>query len=141
MFGRGLKSGKVIYFTDEWRPVASPIEFPRKLKDVFKILMRPYSVYGIPLESAFEVVFHRLGLPWQYAGPNRAVAVVLAICLGFAGIHLFYLGEKHRGKKYLVFCWTFVPMILGLKDAVKLALMEKGQFEKTYGSRRESLAS
>jgi hypothetical protein len=131
-----MQSGKVIYFTDDWKPLASPIQFPRKFKGMLKIFLRPYSLYGQPLEAAFEIVFSRLGLPWKYAGPNRGMAIVLATCFGLFGLHLFYLGEKHRGKKYLAFCWTLVPIFLGLRDAVKLVLMERTQFETMYGSRQ-----
>jgi TM2 domain-containing membrane protein YozV len=63
------------------------------------------------------------------------MAIVLAACFGLFGLHLFYLGDKPRGKKYLAFCWTFVPVFLGFRDAVKLVLMERTQFETTYGSR------
>ena len=136
VFGPRVQAGKVIYFTDDWKPLASPIQSPRKFKDTLKIFLRPYSVYGQPLEAAFEIVFSRLGLPWKYAGPNRAMAIVLATCFGFFGLHLFYLGDKPRGKKYLAFCWTFVPVFLGFRDAVKLVLMERTQFETTYGSRQ-----
>jgi TM2 domain-containing membrane protein YozV len=38
--------------------------------------------------------------------------VLLAFLLGGIGAHHFYLGNIPAGIAYIVFCWTFIPMIL-----------------------------
>jgi len=40
--------------------------------------------------------------------------VLLALCLGGIGMHHFYLGKITRGVFYLLFCWTFIPALLGI---------------------------
>lgn len=40
----------------------------------------------------------------------------LALFLGGLGIHLFYVGKTVRGVFYLLFCWTYIPIILGWMD-------------------------
>jgi TM2 domain-containing membrane protein YozV len=38
----------------------------------------------------------------------------LALLLGGIGIHKFYLGRTGKGFLYLIFCWTYIPAIIGL---------------------------
>ena len=51
---------------------------------------------------------------------NKLVAGLLAILLGALGIHKFYLGQNGKGIMYLIFCWTYVPGILGVLEIVGL---------------------
>jgi hypothetical protein len=44
------------------------------------------------------------------------VCYLLALFLGVFGAHLFYAGKWKRGILYLVFCWTYIPMVLGWID-------------------------
>ncbi len=87
--------GKVIYFGDDWQPQVAPIRID-DMRAIFRVISRPYSLYGLPLELAFEGVFKGLGLPWKHAGRSRMVAVTLAVCVGFCGLHQFYLGQKRK---------------------------------------------
>lgn len=50
-------------------------------------------------ESRFEVVL---------------TAGLLAIFLGGIGVHKFYLGKQGEGIFYVVFCWTLIPLIIGV---------------------------
>jgi hypothetical protein len=52
---------------------------------------------------------------------SKSVAIVLALLLGGLGLHKFYLGKPVQGILYLVFCWTFIPAVLGIIDAVVYA--------------------
>jgi TM2 domain-containing membrane protein YozV len=131
-FGRVRTIGKLVYFTGNWTPCVQPIRYSRELKIALKALTRPYSIYAAPLETAFEPVFARLGLPWRRPAPSRIVAICLAVAVGAFGGHLFYLGDRRRAVKYLVFCWTLVPVLLGLRDAVRLVLIDREEFESTY---------
>lgn len=55
-----------------------------------------------------------------YAGPpkSRVTAGILGILLGGIGIHKFYLGQTVPGLVYLLFCWTFIPGIIGLIEGI-----------------------
>ena len=62
---------------------------------------------------------------------SRSTAIALAILLGGLGIHKFYLGQPGWGIIYALFCWTFVPMILGVLEG----LMYLGMSEETFNER------
>lgn len=63
-------------------------------------------------------------------GKNMLVAFVLAIFLGWMGIHKFYLGETKSGILYLIFFWTGIPYILAIVDAIKYLLKSTPYFRK-----------
>src|SRR5690625_2948257 len=45
-----------------------------------------------------------------------ALGYGLALFLGIIGAHLFYYKNYIRAVLYLVFCWTYSPMVLGWID-------------------------
>ena len=49
---------------------------------------------------------------------SKAVAGILAILLGGIGAHKFYLGRWGWGIIYLLFCWTYIPSIIGLIEGI-----------------------
>ena len=53
---------------------------------------------------------------YKGAKKKRSTAAICALLLGGLGIHKFYLGSTGLGIIYLVFCWTFIPAILGLVE-------------------------
>ena len=63
---------------------------------------------------------------------SKGLYLVLAIFVGGLGIHKFYAGKWIQGLLYLVFVWTYVPVVLSLIDVV-IAMMTKadeyGQIE------------
>ncbi len=63
-----------------------------------------------------------------YTGKSKGLAIVLALFLGGLGIHKFYLGKTGLGFLYLIFCWTFIPAILGVIDAIVLATKSEREF-------------
>ena len=66
---------------------------------------------------------------------DRITAALLALFLGGLGIHKFYLagGSTKWGIIYLVFCWTFIPAILALIEAVLLFTMSDKTFQEMHG--------
>ncbi len=133
LFGGDRTLGKIVYFSPDGRPHVQPLIYARSVRASFAMLRRPFSVYGAPLEAAFETVFTALSLPWTPAGPSRAVAIVLAATLGVFGLHHLYLGDRRRAVKHLAFVWTIVPPVaLGIRDAVRLVLMDQAEFERQY---------
>jgi len=132
MVGGDRAVGRIIYFSENWRPHVQPIVYARSVSGSVAMLRRPFSLYSAPLEAAFEPVFAALQVPWTPAGPNRTVAIVLAATLGVLGLHHLYLGDRRRAVKYAVFFWTGVPVVLAIRDAIRLVLMDQAAFEREY---------
>lgn len=59
---------------------------------------------------------------------NYLVASLLAIFLGWLGIHKFYIGKYTSGVIYLVLYWTWIPGILGIIQGVKWLLKGQDKF-------------
>lgn len=49
---------------------------------------------------------------------SRWTAALLAFFLGGLGVHKFYVGRSGWGLLYFLFSWTFLPMVLGLLEAL-----------------------
>ena len=43
---------------------------------------------------------------------DRNVALLITLFFGGVGAHHFYLSKIGFGVLYLVFCWTFIPVII-----------------------------
>lgn len=67
-------------------------------------------------------------------GKNKIVAGLLALFLGWIGVHKFYLGKGVQGFLYLVFFWTFIPAILGFIEGLNYLIMSEETFAKRYGA-------
>lgn len=66
------------------------------------------------------------------SGRNKMTAGLLAIFLGGLGIHKFYLGQNGLGILYIVFCWTFIPVIVGFVEGVIYLTMTDEAFANKY---------
>jgi len=69
-----------------------------------------------------------MGSSGKYAGKSKGLAIVLALFLGGLGIHKFYLRRIWLGLLYLLFCWTLIPVLLGVIDAIVLATKNGREF-------------
>ena len=49
---------------------------------------------------------------------NKGIYLALCLLAGGAGLHKFYAGKWIQGLLYLAFCWSGVPVVLALFDAV-----------------------
>ncbi len=49
---------------------------------------------------------------------SKVTAGILGILLGGFGIHKFYLGKVGMGVLYLIFCWTYIPSIVGFVEGI-----------------------
>jgi hypothetical protein len=56
--------------------------------------------------------------PYQKAIRSRFVAATLAFFLGGLGVHKFYIGRGGAGILYVLFSWTFIPMVVGAMEAL-----------------------
>jgi len=68
-------------------------------------------------------------------GRSRIGAALFALILGGLGIHKFYLGQTGMGVLYLVFCWTFIPAIVGFIEGIIFLTMSDEAFKAKYSSR------
>lgn len=71
-------------------------------------------------------------LPSPKAIKAKPMATALALLLGTLGIHRFYLKQYIRGAIYALFCWTYVPTIIGVFDAIYFGLMNRRKFDALY---------
>jgi len=67
---------------------------------------------------------------------KKTFVIVFAIFLGNFGLHRFYLGQHKKGFRYLLFCWTLVPAVVALVDAIIFALMSEADFFCKYNLKR-----
>lgn len=49
---------------------------------------------------------------------NKIIYIVLAVFLGGFGVHKFYAGKTMSGILHLVFCWTGIPHIIAIINAI-----------------------
>lgn len=79
---------------------------------------------------------------------SKPVAAVLALFLGYLGVHRFYLGKRFMGMLYFFFfCLLFgisveegeplifIAILLGFIDAVLLSVMPQEEFDERYNRR------
>jgi TM2 domain-containing membrane protein YozV len=72
-------------------------------------------------------------LPVQHlaiAPKSRSMAVLLAMLLGGIGIHWFYVNQPGWGVLYLLFCWTFIPAVVGFVEGLYFLNMSEAEFQK-----------
>jgi TM2 domain-containing membrane protein YozV len=72
---------------------------------------------------------------------SRSVSVALALVLGGLGAHKFYLDRPGKGVLYLMFCWTGIPSIIGLFEAVKYIRMTDEEFIRSFSRGEPSFTS
>lgn len=70
----------------------------------------------------------------------RVIAILLAIFLGWLGIHRFYMNRPGSGIIYILFCWTVIPAIVALVEALLLLLTTDDEFEKSIEHHDEDVA-
>lgn len=63
---------------------------------------------------------------------SKTSAVLLAFCLGGLGIHKFYLRRYTAFLVYILFCWTFVPLVLAIFDGLYYLTLSKEKFNTRY---------
>ncbi|MBX9695251.1 MAG: TM2 domain-containing protein [Cyanobacteria bacterium] len=65
-------------------------------------------------------------------GRNKKTAFWLALFLGAFGVHKFYLGDAGAGYVYLALCWTFVPLLVSIYEAIHIIQMSRVSFNLAY---------
>jgi TM2 domain-containing membrane protein YozV len=74
---------------------------------------------GHPTANAAPQVTYAPGVdPNSLPAKSKLTAGLLGILLGGIGVHKFYMGKVGLGILYVVFCWTYVPAIIGLIEGI-----------------------
>lgn len=92
--------------------------FERTVQPVQKPQVQPQQqqvnpVYTAPLNQTTNVA---ISPAWPIK--SKVAAGILAIFLGGLGIHKFYLGKIGMGVLYLLFCWTYIPSLIGFIEGI-----------------------
>lgn len=72
----------------------------------------------VVIQQAVPQQVYVSGINPSWPVKSKVAAGVLAIFLGGLGIHKFYLGKIGMGILYLVFCWTYIPAIVGFIEGI-----------------------
>lgn len=104
-------------------PPAAPQSAPQSAPQ------QPY--YQPPVQNPYGGYQPNAHLPVK----NRYVAALLAIFLGMFGVHWFYLRKPVWGIVSLVFCWTYIPGLLGVVHGLMMLFMDDRKFEQKYNCR------
>jgi TM2 domain-containing membrane protein YozV len=70
---------------------------------------------------------------------SRYTATLLSFFLGALGLQKFYLGESRKGVVSLLFCWTFIPFLIGIIDFIRFTVMKDVVFNDRFNSGRRPL--
>ena len=49
---------------------------------------------------------------------HKVVYALLAIFLGWLGIHKFYAGKPVQGVLCILFCWTYIPAVISFIEGI-----------------------
>lgn len=61
---------------------------------------------------------------------NKTFAALLAFFFGGIGLHKFYLGQIGQGFVYVIFCWTFIPAIIGFFESIVYFLESDSRWQR-----------
>lgn len=75
-----------------------------------------------------SIILTQLGKKYR----NLTFAKFLSFFFGTFGFQKYYLGQTNKGTFSIIFCWTFIPTIIGLIDFAKLASMSEYRFHDKY---------
>ena len=69
---------------------------------------------------------------YVHARKSKGLAMTLCFFGGWFGLHEFYLRNYLSGTLYLLFCWSFIPLILSVIDFFLMFFTPQSVFHKIY---------
>lgn len=76
----------------------------------------------------------RQSTPSTSSDKDRTTTAIFALILGGIGAHHFYLGNTGRGIIYLLFSWTFIPLLIGFIEGIIYLTKSDEEFQRQYVS-------
>ncbi len=70
------------------------------------------------------------GLNCDLKKVDKTSYILLSMLLGGFGVHKFYAGKTALGVVYLIFCWTYIPAILGFIEGIVVINKPADKFGK-----------
>lgn len=72
----------------------------------------------VVVQQAAPQQVYASGIDPSWPVKSKIAAGLLAIFLGGIGVHKFYLGKVGLGIVYILFCWTYIPALIGLIEGI-----------------------
>ncbi|GED66091.1 hypothetical protein LFU01_45430 [Lysinibacillus fusiformis] len=113
--------GEKFSFQNEQPRVQQPA-FQQPVQPVFQQAVQP--AYQAQPQQA--PMYDGIDPSWPIK--SKGLAGFLAIFFGGIGIHKFYLGKVFQGILYLVFCWTYIPVIISFIEGIIYLLSSEHNF-------------
>ena len=63
---------------------------------------------------------------------DQVVAGLLAILVGWLGVHKFYQGNMKMGVLYLCLFWTTIPGLLALIEGILMLVADEDEYHEKY---------
>jgi TM2 domain-containing membrane protein YozV len=63
---------------------------------------------------------------------SKTTAGLLGILLGGLGLHKFYMNKPLWGVIYILFCWTFIPAIVGFIEGLIYLFESEEKFQSRF---------
>lgn len=76
----------------------------------------------------------------EQPGKSKRVAGYLAFFLGGLGIHKFYLGNWCWGILYILFVWTYIPLILAIIELIRYCILSDAEFSQKLAENKGPFA-
>lgn len=105
--------GEKFSFQNEQPRVQQPV-FQQAVQPAYQAQPQPAPMYD--------------GIDPSWPIKSKGLAGFLAIFFGGIGIHKFYLGKVFQGILYLVFCWTYIPVIISFIEGIIYLLSSEHNF-------------
>ena len=102
-----------------WPREATPAHLNQQMTNHDRELLVQYGQY---LPENRRRRFHHI---YMSRRKDITPAVLLALFLGGIGAHHFYLGNTLVGVLFLLFCWTFIPLIISIIELLLLPVTLK----------------
>jgi TM2 domain-containing membrane protein YozV len=67
-------------------------------------------------------------------GKSKLAAALFELFLRGIGIHKFYLGKTGQGILFILFCWTFIPSLIGFIEGIVFLTMTDDALIQKYGT-------
>ena len=92
----------------------------------------PHLTHGGFAQQGFQNSPMMSNTATPHQGKRKGLATILCLCGGGIGIHKFYYGSFGWGLLYLVFCWTWIPVLVSFVELIVLLVMSPQDFDVKY---------